>query len=81
MKRQSKPGMNLGRRHFLKTGKIVIPALAVLGLALTLPTAARADCDGTCSGSCTGSCEEGCAVGCKGDCSGTCTGTCDGNSK
>jgi CXXX repeat radical SAM target protein len=72
------PFEKMGRRGFLRAGGKVIPALALLGIALTAPLPARADCNGTCSG-CQGTCEgcQGTCEGCQGTCEG-CQGTCTG---
>jgi CXXX repeat radical SAM target protein len=77
MTRKPEPGKKMDRRGFLKAGGNVIPALAVLGLALAAPQPARAtDCGGTCysdcEGGCKGTCEEDCMGVCKSDCEGTC---------
>jgi CXXX repeat radical SAM target protein len=72
----------IGRRSFLKKGAAVLPALAVMGFALT---AARADCNDNCSGSCyegcTGSCMKGCTGSCEDGCTGSCMDGCTGGSK
>ena len=75
----------MARRNFLKAGGKIIPALAVLGLAMAAPTAVRADCNDNCSASCyqgcTGSCMEGCTGSCKEGCTGSCMEGCEGGSK
>ncbi len=83
MTKKSDPGKTLDRRSFLKTGgNVVFPALAVLGLALTAPLPARADCHDSCTFGCTGSCQNTCKDTCEGRCEGVCenncTGTCEG---
>jgi CXXX repeat radical SAM target protein len=77
----------MGRRSFLKAGGKIIPALAVLGLALAAPLPARADCGNTCEGGCGSGCGGYCSGGCKDTCQGCkggcegCTGTCGGTCK
>jgi CXXX repeat radical SAM target protein len=74
----------MDRRGFLKAGSKVIPALAVLGFALTVPLPARASCGDTCFSSCEGDCKGSCRIlclnscvaHCMNDCGGTCRGTC-----
>jgi CXXX repeat radical SAM target protein len=84
----------MDRRRFLKAGGKVVPALAVLGLALAAPQPARADdcsntcanscavgctsCTGTCTGGCEGNCENTCKDSCGDACGGTCAGDCKG---
>ncbi len=65
-----------GRRNFLKRG--ALPALAVLGLALTAPLAAHAD---DCHDNCSGSCYKGCTGSCMEGCTGSCMQGCEGGSK
>jgi len=77
------PGPKLDRRGFLKSGAI-IPSLAVLGLAATAATPARADCFGSCHAECADSCVESCKGDCMGDCKGRCGGcdnTCTSDSR
>ena len=74
----------LDRRSLIKTGAKIIPALATLGLAVTVPQPARADCFGSCQAECADSCVESCKGDCMGDCKGSCGGcdaTCTGSSK
>jgi CXXX repeat radical SAM target protein len=72
----------IGRRGFLKSGAAVLPALAVLGLALTAASPARADnCGGACSNECAGSCLNGCTGSCMNGCTGSCMEGCEGGSK
>ncbi|MDE2266156.1 MAG: Cys-Xaa-Xaa-Xaa repeat radical SAM target protein, partial [Alphaproteobacteria bacterium] len=73
---RSQPTKNLNRRGFLKSGTIVIPSLAVMGLGLTVPLQARADCGGDCEGSCTGDCSGNCTASCASDCSTGCENGC-----
>jgi len=63
------------RRSFLKTGAKALPALAVLGLALS-PMMARPStaCEG-CADACFSTCKGGCDSTCKGNCQGDCTGS------
>jgi len=74
-----KPGERIGRRRFLKRGVNVLPALAVVGLAVVAAPPARADdcvgCSDTCRG-CSGDCEGICNGDCAGSCRGTCSATC-----
>lgn len=66
----------IGRRALITSGAKVIPALAVLGLALTAGAQpARADCFG---GNCKAVCAETCNNNCTGDCMGSCRGGCGG---
>ena len=70
----------LDRRELLKRGGKVLPALAVLGLALAVPTPARADCTSMCEGECKGSCTDVCTAQCGGGvCANGCVNTCRGN--
>ena len=72
----------LDRRGFLSGGAKVLPALAVMGLALTVaPKAASADCMGFCAGECVGSCQNTCEGQCHYDCKDSCAGECRGNCK
>ena len=83
----------MGRRNFLKSSGKILPALAVMGLAMTAPLTARADCNSSCEGSCysgctgscmqgcTGSCQEGCTGNCQEGCAGSCMEGCTGGSK
>ncbi len=87
-KASGKKAGNLGRREFLKAGRKILPALAVLGFGLAAPLPARADCNTECSTGCGGVCLSGCssecASGCGGvclsGCSNSCVGTCKGTS-
>ena len=84
MAKKSGTGPNMGRRGFLKSGATVIPALAVVGLAIGSAPPARADCFGSCHADCADSCVESCKGDCMGDCKGKCGGcddTCTGSSK
>lgn len=76
----------LQRRRFLRSGGKVIPALAVLGLALVAPGPARADncmagCVGDCTGTCGKKCADNCTSSCSDNCQSTCLGGCEGSSK
>lgn len=76
----------LQRRRFIRAGAKVIPALAVLGLAMVASTPARADtcmygCVGDCTGTCGKKCADSCTATCENNCKGTCEGGCAGSSK
>jgi|GEM_PF-6315662 CXXX repeat radical SAM target protein len=71
--------MRKGRRAFLRSGIVVLPALATLGLAMiALPQPASADCGSAeCSDKCHNSCKDDCMDRCYKTCFDTCSGTCD----
>lgn len=72
MKSQSSGGRKaerMGRRAVIKAGAKVIPALAVMGLAVTTSAPARADCF---PASCRAECADSCNNNCRGDCMGSC---------
>jgi CXXX repeat radical SAM target protein len=73
------------RRKFLKGSTKVLPVLAVMGLAFTVPLPAHADCNNSCEASCykgcTGSCMDGCEGSCMRGCTGSCMQGCEGGSK
>ena len=58
---------SMGRRGFLRAGSKLIPAIAVMGLALTVPLTARADCNSMCEGGCQGTCTGACTAQCGSD--------------
>lgn len=64
------------RRKLLRSS--ALPALAILGLALTAPLSARAD---DCHDNCSGSCYKGCTGSCMEGCEGSCMKGCEGGSK
>jgi CXXX repeat radical SAM target protein len=65
---------NLGRRRFLRAGaSVVLPALAVLGMAGANPRASMA-CEG-CADACFSTCKDNCEGTCKGNCKGDCSGS------
>lgn len=73
-------GIKQTRRHVLLSGGKVLPALAVMGLALAAAVPAHAedaDC-GACSSSCSGSCYKGCTGSCEKGCTGSCMEGCTG---
>ncbi len=70
------PTEPMGRRSVIKAGAKVIPALAMMGLALTAnPQQVQAGCVG---GTCKAVCSETCNNNCTGDCMGSCRGGCGG---
>ena len=75
----------MGRRDFLKGSGKILPALAIIGLAIVAPLSAQADCNNSCEGSCydgcKGSCMDGCTGSCKEGCTGSCMEGCTGGSK
>ncbi len=86
MRKKSSAKTRLQRRRFVLSGAKVIPALAVLGLALVASPPARADscmagCVGECTGTCGKKCADSCTSTCEDNCHGTCLGGCSGSSK
>ena len=66
----------LNRREFIKkTGKTVLPALAIFGLSLS-GCEIFTDCGDTCSASCSNDCSETCTEDCATECTETCTDVC-----
>jgi CXXX repeat radical SAM target protein len=53
-----------------------LPALAVLGLAMTMPLAAHADCENSCTAACATGCEVSCMAECATNCETSCKGGC-----
>lgn len=77
MRKKSSAGLD--RRRFLKSGSTVVPMLAALGFAASVP--ARADENCGCGGNCGGVCKEDCTGGCKGGCGTACGSDCEGACK
>lgn len=68
----------LDRRGVLKSGGLMIPMLAGLGLCFIAATPARADDNCACGGNCSGVCKENCSGGCKDGCGSFCGSGCEG---
>ena len=67
------------REFFVKSGKIIIPTIGLLGLSFSAsPRTARAamSCGTSCSNGCGSSCDLNCSSSCEGFCKGGCSGTC-----